>query len=54
MASGYVTDCTICFVNPESVIHLLKGVYVNYVIALPIINHISHTARGRLKMSHLN
>ena len=44
----------ICFVNPESVIHLLKGVYVNYVIALPIINHISYTARGRLKMSHLN
>ena len=54
MAAGYVTDCTICFVNPESVIHLLKGVYVNYVKALPIINNISYTARGRLNMSHFH
>ena len=38
----------------ESVIHLLKGVYVHFVIALPIINHTSYTAGGRLKMSHLN
>ena len=48
-----VTDCTICFVNPESVIHLLKGVYLNYEISLPIINHTSYIAGGRLKMSPL-
>ena len=44
----------ICFVNPDSVIYQTKGVYVNYVIALPTTNHTSYIAGGRLKMSPLN
>ena len=42
------------FINPESVIHLLKDVYVNFVIAMLIINHTSYIAGGRLNMSPLN
>ena len=42
------------FCQSRKCIHLLKGVYINYVIALPITNHTSYTACGRLKMSPLN
>ena len=39
--------CTICFDNPESVIHLLKGVYVNYVIYPSHADHKSHIIHCR-------
>ena len=37
----------------QHVLSPLKGVHVNYVIALPTTNHTSYIAGVRLKMSNL-